>query len=1117
MIVDRIKSSLILICLAGMICRLNANAPENVIKDSQTKVSGTLIGHKGLLAVPIMRNEFMPNPIMGVGVSYDGKVYVTETTRQQREEISLIQSPFLHEKDMELISTKAKRDWIIKNYSPRIAARQGVKDYNGDGKVDIKDLSVRSEKIYTLHDQNADGVFDKAALFADGFNNVLTGVAHSVTPIGGHVYTTIIPDLWKLTDTNGDGIADSRESIVHGFAPHIGYGNHDLHSIVQGYDGKIYWSMGDRGLNVLTKEGKRVSNPHSGCILRCNPDGSEFEVFATGLRNCQYFDFDNYGNIFAIDHDADFQGERERLVYLPEGSDSGWRMYYQYRNTTLVKAARDDLYNPWLAEKMWLPFHGGQPSHLLPAIENSWNAPAAFSFHPGVALAGALGNHFFLGGMGNIRAFKMIADGAGFKREGDHILIQGLGAQVLTSAFGPDGRLYFTLWRPSRGMSQLWTLQAANHTQEMIHVKEILAKDLKQQNVDKLLELLGHTDRRIRQQAQFALVARGEIKAMRNLAMNRKAELLPRLHSLWGLGQLKHNDSDLLAVLCADDSDEMRAQVARWAGELSFDPENRIPAMLRDSSPRVRLMAGIACGKLKSTNALTALEELIVSAENKDPILRHAGIMGLVGVATLRQLEDFVDHPSEAMRIAAVIALRHLGGIKELTKFIKDDSPQVMSDAIRAIYDEAQTQTFLDHPKSLSVIAEALNPQHPPAVNVRAIAANRRLGTIVSAKRISTFLADPNLSQNLRIQGLYALKSWSKASRLDPIDGRYFPVLAGDMDALKEAIGPEIWALANDADNNISRQAIAVLQSINPDRAKLDQVSDLILDETQRSDLRKGWLRWLRKWDRILFTSVGTQALNSKSPELRAVAAEELSEAGVGGSAVDNYLLATLNNSSDTVELQRAIKMIPRLNSKKYIIEKLVKELIDGRIAPEIQLEVLEEAKSIARDYPEIRMLMDNYNNYINKQSVMKRYDVAIKGGNAEKGKGIFFSHVQAQCSKCHALKQLDKQIGPSLEGIAKRHSREFLLQSIVDPQAEITLGYGIVTAKLNDNRIVSGTLLSKDKNRITIKLPNNSLVYFATSEIKSLSKPVGTMPDLKAILNLRQVRDLVAYLATLN
>ena len=78
------------------------------------------------------------------------------------------------------------------------------------------DLSVRSEKIYTLHDQNSDGVFDKATLFADGFNNVLTGVAACVTPIGGHVYTTIIPDLWKLTDTNGDGIADSERTLSMG-------------------------------------------------------------------------------------------------------------------------------------------------------------------------------------------------------------------------------------------------------------------------------------------------------------------------------------------------------------------------------------------------------------------------------------------------------------------------------------------------------------------------------------------------------------------------------------------------------------------------------------------------------------------------------------------------------------------------------------------------------------------------------------------------------------------------------------------------------------------------------------------------------------------------------------
>ena len=309
-------------------------------------------------------------------------------------------------------------------------------------------------------------------------------------------------------------------------------------------------------------------------------------------------------------------------------------------------------------------------------------------------------------------------------------------------------------------MSQLWTLQAKTNSQKMNHVKEILAKDQKPQSVDELLALLGHADRRIRQQAQFALVARGESKALRALATNRKAELLPRLHSLWGLGQLKHRDSDLLTSLCADDSDELRAQAARWAGELGFDPDNRIPIMLRDPSPRVRLMAGIACGKLNSKNALGALEELIVSAENKEPLLRHAGVTGLVGVATPRELETFVRHPSEAMRIAAVVSLRRLKGFKELTSFINDASPQVMSDAVRAIYDEADAQTFSEHPKSLYAVAGSLDPQHPSAVNVRAIAANRRLGTFASAKRISRFLASPSLSRALRIQALYALESW---------------------------------------------------------------------------------------------------------------------------------------------------------------------------------------------------------------------------------------------------------------------------------------------------------------------------------------------------------------------
>ena len=49
-------------------------------------------------------------------------------------------------------------------------------------------------------------------------------------------------------------------------------------------------------------------------------------------------------------------------------------------------------------------------------------------------------------------------------------------------------------------MSQLWTLQAGTDTQKMVQVKAILAKGFNKQTVVELLALLGHTDRRIRQQ-----------------------------------------------------------------------------------------------------------------------------------------------------------------------------------------------------------------------------------------------------------------------------------------------------------------------------------------------------------------------------------------------------------------------------------------------------------------------------------------------------------------------------------------------------------------------------------------------------------------------------------------
>jgi hypothetical protein len=130
--------------------------------------------------------------------------------------------------------------------------------------------------------------------------------------------------MWRLTDKNKDGFYESKESISHGYAVHIGFGAHGMSGVIQGPDGKIYWQIGDIGANIVDKAGVKHEYPNEGVLVRSNPDGSDFEVVSHGIRNDHEFVFDEYGNLISSDNDGDHQGESERLVHLVDGSDSGW-------------------------------------------------------------------------------------------------------------------------------------------------------------------------------------------------------------------------------------------------------------------------------------------------------------------------------------------------------------------------------------------------------------------------------------------------------------------------------------------------------------------------------------------------------------------------------------------------------------------------------------------------------------------------------------------------------------------------------------------------------------------------------------------------------------------------
>jgi quinoprotein glucose dehydrogenase len=304
-------------------------------------------------------------------------------------------------------------NWLDDDLACRTVADRVAmyKKYLGDS---FATYSVHHDRVRRIVDTNGDGRADQATVFADGFNDAATGIGAGVLARKDDVWFACIPGLWKLTDHDRDGRAEKRELLHDGYGVHVGFLGHDLHGLCFGPDGRLYFSIGDRGFNVTTREGKTLAVLDTGSVLRCEPDGSGLEVFASGLRNPQELAFDEFGNLFTADNNSD-SGDKARWVYLVEGGDSGWRIGYQFIESPISRG-------PWNEEKLWDPDHAREAAYIVPPIANISDGPSGLAYDPGVtALSPEFRRHFFLAdfrgssGQSGIRTFAVEPSGASFK------------------------------------------------------------------------------------------------------------------------------------------------------------------------------------------------------------------------------------------------------------------------------------------------------------------------------------------------------------------------------------------------------------------------------------------------------------------------------------------------------------------------------------------------------------------------------------------------------------------------------------------------------------------------------------------------------------------------------
>ena len=101
------------------------------------------------------------------------------------------------------------------------------------------------DRLIRLEDRDGNGVADHRTLFSDAFKRPSAGLGFSI--LAERNSAACIPALRRLTDPNDDGVADTNEKIVNGFGVRVSFIGHDLHGITRGPDGRLYFSVGDRG------------------------------------------------------------------------------------------------------------------------------------------------------------------------------------------------------------------------------------------------------------------------------------------------------------------------------------------------------------------------------------------------------------------------------------------------------------------------------------------------------------------------------------------------------------------------------------------------------------------------------------------------------------------------------------------------------------------------------------------------------------------------------------------------------------------------------------------------------------------------------------------------------
>jgi mono/diheme cytochrome c family protein/glucose/arabinose dehydrogenase len=519
-------------------------------------------------------------------------------------------------------------------------------DFDADGRMWVvempgfmPDTSGRDSRepindVVVLEDTNGDGAMDKRTVFADKL--VLPRALKVLA--GGRVLIGEPPNLWLMTDTNGDLKADTKELVSNTYGRLEANPEHNANTLLWALDNTIYTSEHD--WHLRWKNGA-------------------FQTIPTLSRGQWGASQDDAGRIYRNFNDAPLF-----VDYLAPS--------YYVRNPNLARTR--GLYDPLISREasvVW-PIRAnrgvnrGYRDQFFRDDDSSVTIQAAGTpvIFRGDRLPKALQGQAFITDSGTnlVHAYRLKDDGTGrlraedFYKNGEIFASWDERCRPVSLASAPDGTLYIVdMYRGVVQDGVYWTEFLRDYIKSrdlelpvkrgriwrIVHdsMRPSAPPRLSSATPAQLVDTLSHPNGWWRDTAQQHLVQRGDktvVPRLRELA-GRAPDWRTRLHALWTLDGLDALEPAQVERALGDKSPEVRASAVRlserWLGDVVQPIAAAAISRMDDGSWTVRRQVAASIGALPLATRLDRATA-ILEKYGSDPIVVDATIGGLRGSET---------------------------------------------------------------------------------------------------------------------------------------------------------------------------------------------------------------------------------------------------------------------------------------------------------------------------------------------------------------------------------------------------------------------------------------------------------------------------------------------------